>query len=204
MNKKIENISIILGFVAIMIIMTAFISFIVVLVTEDKISYTNMFLVTRIAIFISTGCTIWLYSLVFQVEWMNILTNYGNLNVNKKRVLVFVILFLSILFYFVSVKHIDTKSIVFFVGFLITAIAEEVFFRGLVEFHLEKEYSVVITIILQAFIFAFMGHQGFDAISNLIIRVPLGIGLSLLKRYSGSYIVPITSHFLYDSAAFIL
>ncbi|WP_248720639.1 CPBP family intramembrane glutamic endopeptidase [Convivina intestini] len=95
-------------------------------------------------------------------------------------------------------------TFIFGTGFLLTAIAEELMFRGLVEHHLSKVFSPWLTILLQAVLFAFLGHQGFDLLTNLTIRVPLGIALSGIRRSTGSYSMSILAHFIYDFGLFLV
>lgn len=202
-RKKVEDIAIAIGSVSLMLVISAFASFTLILFTGTTLDYRGMFLATRIFIFLASGVTILSYAWLFRDKPIKFL---NNTNSEKQKIFGY-LLSIGLLMFLVFIigQHKITNALELFVfGFLLTAIAEELMFRGLVEYRLENSFQPWQVIIIQAIIFAFLGHQGFDFISNVIIRIPLGIILSLVKRASGSYIPAIVAHFVYDSAIYVL
>jgi len=196
LKNKLLNLDIAIGIAIFMLFISAILSFSFLLIGDETFSIETMFLLTRIVIVASCILTFWLYGYVFN-ETFNYLKIVGSL-FNASGI---VSLAIGILFILMLIRQHpqSATSMLFIVGFFLTSVSEEFLFRGLVEFQLSKSFKPYQTILLQAFIFAFIGHQSFDMEINLLIRFPLGIILSVLRRKTQSYMPPIMLHFVYDT-----
>jgi len=204
MKNKIENFFISFSLVALMLIMTALCSLIAIFLTGDNLSHDQMFLVTRIAIVLATGVLFYFYYYLFDENLLKIWSLEKLSNYHKKLIFLTLVLCIFWLIYISFIRTIRSNFLIFLVGFLMTSMAEEYMFRGILEHHLEKSFSNIWVIVIQAMLFALMGHQGFDMLTNFLVRFPLGVILSIIRRQTKSYGVAISVHLTYDVSMFIL
>lgn len=84
-------------------------------------------------------------------------------------------------------------------------IAEETLSRGIIYFEILNVFkSKAVAIIVSSLIFAFLFHSGDGDINNLLIRVPLGLVLALVRCYTGNLYNSIAMHVWYNSLMLIL
>ena len=81
--------------------------------------------------------------------------------------------------------------------FMIIAIAEELYFRVFQFNYLKEQLGVKKAIIISSVIFAFVLHMNDPILGNLLIRLPLGIVLCLI-RYRFGVSKSIAAHWIYD------
>lgn len=81
---------------------------------------------------------------------------------------------------------------------VVIAFSEEYLFRNLIFKYLKRELGLLMAIIINSIVFAFLLHMNADLLMNLIVRLPLGIGLSLLKHYFGLG-KAVLAHWLYNA-----
>lgn len=96
-----------------------------------------------------------------------------------------------------SIPDIPYVGVVIF-HFIVVAIAEEVMIRSVLMHELQKSFNTAWTVIIGSAIFAFAYHSGGDVISNILVRFPLGIGLGVLRVYTGNIYNSTLAHFWYN------
>jgi membrane protease YdiL (CAAX protease family) len=81
---------------------------------------------------------------------------------------------------------------------LFIATFEEVLFRYFIYEYLKKNAGVLFAVVFNSLVFGLLFHFNSDLLLNMLLRFPLGILLSLIKRYIG---LPeaILSHWLYNT-----
>ena len=85
--------------------------------------------------------------------------------------------------------------------FFFVAVAEECMLRGVIHEQLQDfSGNKFILCLLNGLIFAFVYHSNEDFWSNLLIRVPLGFALCLVRIKSNSLYPAIALHWLYNMA----
>ncbi len=120
---------------------------------------------------------------------------------------------------FSSPISIDLRSILFFiivftilvkfvgfnltVHFLAVGISEEVLFRHLHLKYLEPIVGQKVAVIYTSLLFAFLLHMGEPVLANLLVRLPIGVGLALIRIRFGLNSA-ITCHWIYDILSTIL
>ena len=83
--------------------------------------------------------------------------------------------------------------------FLVVAISEEIIMRGIIMHEISRVSSNgVIICVVNAVVFAFVFHSNEDFLSNLVVRLPLGLILSFSKLKSKDIYLPIMIHWAYD------
>lgn len=158
------------------------------------------YLGTRIALLVSVMIIAYIYHLIFGI-------NYRLTIERTQKLLFFKLLSFTIMLIttVVVLKDWSLNEIgLLLLSFFISAVAEELLFRGLVEYQLKKDFQLVFVIFVQAILFAFLGHQGFDWYSNLIVRLPLGIALSVLRHWTDSYSMAMAVHYAYNASVSLI
>ena len=202
-KRKLENVLVAAGLVVIVLLLSMFGSLLILIIASNKLSVDMLFLSTRVCLLLAFLIVFYLYYCIYRENFLR------SSKFKQKSPLNALLIFFTFFVSFIVLIHVIDKYpreqlYTLLSIFLITSIAEELLFRGLVEFHLKKEFDFVWVIIIQACLFAFLGHQSFDFFSNLFIRLPLGIGLSLIHRYTHLYSSCIVVHFVYDTVMFAL
>lgn len=96
-------------------------------------------------------------------------------------------------------KEIEISAGTICFHFLIVAISEEVILRSVIMYEMRTLVSnPFILCIMNAVIFAFVYHSSEDFLSNLLIRVPLGLVLSYSRLKSNDIYLPIMLHWAYN------
>lgn len=84
-------------------------------------------------------------------------------------------------------------------------ISEEILCRGILYFEIKQGFhSNWLAIVLSSVIFAFLFHSGDTDLANLMVRLPLGVVLALLRSYTGNVYSSIIAHIWYNSWLFII
>lgn len=96
-----------------------------------------------------------------------------------------------------------------FVGFwivhyLIVATGEEYIYRHLLISLLSKKMSIIISCAISSIVFAFILHNNEDFVTNLVIRLPLALGLSGIYVKTKSLSLPIVIHAIYNLLVMIV
>lgn len=197
--KRLKGVAIATSLVMGTLFITAFITVCLLLFLSDN-NQVWFYLGTRIALLVSVIIVAHLYNLIFNI-------NYRWTVKGTKKQLFFRFLSVTITL-MTTVILLRDRSInaigILLLAFLVSAIAEEVLFRGLVEYQLKQSFCLIYVMLIQAVLFAFLGHQAFNWYSNLIIRLPLGIALSVLRHWTDSYSVAITAHYVYNASVFFI
>ena len=202
-KRKLENVLVAAGLVVLVLLLSMFGSLLILIIASNKLSVDMLFLSTRVCLLLAFLIVFYLYYCIYRENFLS--DSKFKQKSAWNTLLISFIFFLSFVVLMLVIDKYPTKQLYMFLAiFLITSIAEELLFRGLVEFHLKKEFDFFWVIIIQACLFAFLGHQSFDFFSNLLIRLPLGIGLSLIHRYTHLYSSCIVVHFVYDTVMFAL
>jgi membrane protease YdiL (CAAX protease family) len=81
-----------------------------------------------------------------------------------------------------------------FIIWLVTAFAEELFYRAIMQRRLSNLCGKFLGLILASIVFAFIGHFRAPLIDNLILRLPFGLILGYLYLRSGSLLFPVILH----------
>lgn len=122
---------------------------------------------------------------------------------NFKSIISFILgmVLLTLIFFENKIKVNNEEFIVISLSMLITGFSEELIYRVL-SFKFYPNYGWI-TILLQAIVFSFIGHGIFDDfLNNLLYRLPLGILLGVIYKYTKS-IWPVTwLHGLYDLSVY--
>lgn len=84
------------------------------------------------------------------------------------------------------------------IHYLIVAIGEEYIYRHLLISLLSKKMNVIISCIISSLVFAFILHNNEAFVTNLIIRLPLGLVLSGIYVKTKSLSLPIIIHSIYN------
>ena len=90
------------------------------------------------------------------------------------------------------------KTYILIIHFLAIGYAEEVLYRMVIQDKLSEVFSEISTIVLSSLIFAIVGHFAEPISINLMVRVPLGIVLSVVKMRTKFLIIPTTIHSIYN------
>ncbi len=93
--------------------------------------------------------------------------------------------------------HLYSKDFNIILIGLFVAIGEEWLFRGLIQSLISKYSNEFVGILISAMIFAVVLHINYPLLLNLLVRFPLGILFSLIKKYVG---LPeaMMSHWIYN------
>lgn len=201
-SRKIENLGIAIGMVMLMLFGAVCLSVSVILLTNDSLTGENLFFVTRVAICSSTIGLLLGYKNVFDENPLCLNKESPKMSQVVSGLIVGIAMGYGV--YLMSQHDVSSATRLFIVGFMLTSIAEELIFRGMVEHQLQKSFSCYQVVLIQALMFAFLGHQGFDLTINLLVRFPLGIMLSLVKNKTQSYVPAIMLHWMYDTCMFTL
>lgn len=111
---------------------------------------------------------------------------------------------LSILFLFISIVMYTNKfndiatNYYVFIHFMFIGISEEILTRGIMIHILSRNLGKVVSMILSSLIFAFVFHSNENILTNLIIRLPLGIILGSMYLYTKNLSSSILLHWFYD------
>lgn len=87
---------------------------------------------------------------------------------------------------------------------LAIGISEEIMLRSIVYDEVHSKFNTVISVIITSLIFAFIYHSGSDWQSNLLIRFPLGVILSILRIKTNNIYSSILFHSWYNMLVLIL
>lgn len=87
---------------------------------------------------------------------------------------------------------------------MVIGITEEIMMRGIVFNDLEEKFNTVIAIVLNSLIFAFIYHSGSDLLSNLLVRFPLGLILSLVRVKTKNVYNSIVMHSWYNMLMLVI
>lgn len=202
-RNKLENLVLATSIAVLVVILATLMSVLSILFLNNMTS-DFFFLVTRVCLLIGVLSAFWIYSFLYNIPLWRLVKNLY-IPAHKYRYIVFIITSLvALILIILGIYFIDWNSYkLFILSFILSSISEEFLFRGLIEYHLCQYYTTTITILIQAMLFAFIGHQSFDIVTNLIVRVPLGILLSYLRRLTSLYSPCILLHALYDTLLFI-
>ncbi|MDR2660425.1 MAG: CPBP family intramembrane metalloprotease [Lactobacillaceae bacterium] len=101
-----------------------------------------------------------------------------------KKMLQYVPFFISILISGILIvnKKITITSVIFTYT---VSISEEMFFRGLIENHLEKNMPIWLAILIQSLLFGLINHSAYSILDNFLYRFPAGIILTLIYKKFG-------------------
>ncbi|MDR3596028.1 type II CAAX endopeptidase family protein [Clostridium sp.] len=119
---------------------------------------------------------------------------------NRKAIIMnisILILFVSIVIYAQKFNTLISNYYVF-IHFMFIGISEEILSRGIIIHILSRNLSKIVSMIISSLIFAFILHSNEDILTNLIIRVPLGIILGSMYLYTKNLSSSILLHWFYD------
>lgn len=201
-NQKLENVGIAIGMIMLMLFGAVCLSVSVILVTNDSLTSDGVFFVTRVAICVSTIGLMMGYYNVFNENPLCL--NKVSPKMSKVVSGLVVGIAVGYYMYLMSQPNISSVTRLFIVGFMLTSIAEELMFRGVIEHQLRKSFSFYQVVFIQALMFALLGHQAFELTINLLVRFPLGVILSLVKNKTQLYVPGIMLHWIYDTCMFTL
>jgi len=84
----------------------------------------------------------------------------------------------------------------------ISALSEEIFFRGLIQNHLEREIYWPIAILITSIMFS-LAHIEYKAMIEIVATFSFSIVLGYLMHKTKNVVSPITAHFLYNFIALL-
>jgi membrane protease YdiL (CAAX protease family) len=130
------------------------------------------------------------------------LTKVKQGKVNTIHILGFLIFALMNILIFVKVARLDTlfRAFIIIFTYLAAGFSEELLYRGymLKSLQIDLGFSRSISNIIQAILFAFLGHFGLPFLDNLIWRLPLGLALGGVMQKTDSLFLVSSLHAEYD------
>lgn len=105
----------------------------------------------------------------------------------------------SIIISVLGYKRLENELIVI-ISFIIVAICEEFYCRGLMYNVIQESFNEVSAILFNSIIFSIIYHSGGDIWINLLLRFPLAIILSLLRFKTKSIYDSVLLHYIYNVA----
>lgn len=80
---------------------------------------------------------------------------------------------------------------------LLSAISEEIFFRGFLLMHFPKKYGKIMPLFITSLLFAF-AHLSYGNFLQIIIPFVLGIFLGIIMFHEKNILAPISAHFAFN------
>ena len=80
---------------------------------------------------------------------------------------------------------------------LLSAISEEIFFRGFLLMHFPKKYGKLVPLIFISFLFA-LAHLSYGNFLQIFIPFVLGIFLGIIMLYEKNILAPLSAHFTFN------
>lgn len=112
------------------------------------------------------------------------------------KMITIIFLIVTIINLFVNMKAKEAMFVL--VTFIFVSITEEYYIRGIVMNVLQSKYGKWLAIILSSLIFVFILHSGGNLYTNLFIRLPVSILISIAYAKSGDLYSSIFLHLGYD------
>ena len=124
---------------------------------------------------------------------------------NKKILTLNILILVAVIFSFCTSNAFNSSEIpAMILHILAIGISEEIMLRSIVYDEVHSKFNTVISVIITSLIFAFIYHSGSDWQSNLLIRFPLGVILSILRIKTNNIYSSILFHSWYNMLVLIL
>ena len=127
---------------------------------------------------------------------------------NKKNIIILtlnILILVAVIFSFCTSNAFNSSEIpAMILHILAIGISEEIMLRSIVYDEVHSKFNTVISVIITSLIFAFIYHSGSDWQSNLLIRFPLGVILSILRIKTNNIYSSILFHSWYNMLVLIL
>ena len=116
-----------------------------------------------------------------------------------------ILILVAVIFSFCTSNAFNSSEIpAMILHILAIGISEEIMLRSIVYDEVHSKFNTVISVIITSLIFAFIYHSGSDWQSNLLIRFPLGVILSILRIKTNNIYSSILFHSWYNMLVLIL
>lgn len=128
--------------------------------------------------------------------------------VNKKNIVLLIINLGLVVysFYRMITSGGDLQRIIpVLIQLCVIGISEEVLCRGVIYYEIQKIVNKdILCIIISSLIFGFIFHSGDSDITNLLVRVPLGLLFGSIRHYTGNVYNSIVMHTWYNALVITL
>nr|WP_245341845.1 CPBP family intramembrane glutamic endopeptidase [Enterococcus rivorum] len=98
--------------------------------------------------------------------------------------------------YFVGIN--DSEGIAIIVSFIVVALTEEFYSRGVLYSEIERMWGRQTAVLLSSFIFAFLFHSNSEFVVNLLFRLPIALLLGILRKKTNSIYIGSAVHYIYN------
>lgn len=137
------------------------------------------------------------------LEYYILKRTFGNIGISKIKskkqgIVISLLIVLSVVVSILFLQNGEALGFTILLSFIIVAISEEFYVRGILYYELSNFWGEAVSILLTSFIFAFVYHANSDFLSNLFFRFPLALVLIFLRKKTGNIYVSILVHYIYN------